>query len=337
MLHSVEPAVRGSYRAGLLRFNQFCNAVGVDEIDRMPASDSLLSVFAASAAAKVSLGTAKKWLLGIHMSHQIQGAVWLQGELTKRALAGVAKLVPPTSIKDARLPITYEHILALHDPLDLSNSRDAAVWAIASVAFWGCCRLGELVIPSVKSFNAERHVKRGPQSQIKFKHAVGDQLSYATFRIPWSKTKKREGDTIRLTDIPDVTSPVEALCNHLRVNVDVPDGAPLFAFKADGGWQAIMKDWFIAICNEIWSDAKLDAIKTGHSFRIGGATEWLLRGLDPNMVAQQGRWESSNCFWVYWRKMEQVLPIYINRTFYASASAEAQDAMRTFAVRHHLL
>ncbi|KAI0313352.1 hypothetical protein OF83DRAFT_1024155, partial [Amylostereum chailletii] len=74
----------------------------------------------------------------------------------------------------------------------------------------------------------------------------------------------------------------------------------LFAFKTEGGWAPMILPWFMKICNEIWQDAKLDCIKTGHSFRIGGATEWLLRGLEPNMVAQLGHWESDS-FLVYWR------------------------------------
>ncbi|KAI0309878.1 hypothetical protein OF83DRAFT_1179123 [Amylostereum chailletii] len=204
--------------------------------------------------------------------------------MTARVLSGVAKLVLPSSSRDQRLPITYKYIVARRDGLDLGNSRDAAVWAITSIAFWECCRLGELLIPSVNTFDAEQHVAGGTDANVKYSCAISDELPYATFRIPWTKTKHRAGAEIKLTDIPDETLPVQALRNHLRVNKDIPDGAPLFAFKTEEGWAPIILPWFKKICNKIWQDAKLDCIKTGHSFRIGRATEWLLRGLEPNML-----------------------------------------------------
>ncbi|KAI0313995.1 hypothetical protein OF83DRAFT_1165386 [Amylostereum chailletii] len=304
MISSLVPKVREYYSAGLLRFHQFCDAINM---------------------AEANLGAAKKWLCGVRSWHDIHGGGWQQRNMTARVLSGVAKLVLPSSSRDQRLPITYKYIVARRDGLDLGNSRDAAVWAITSIAFWECCRLGELLIPSVNTFDAEQHVAGGTDANVKYSCAISDELPYATFRIPWTKTKHRVGAEIKLMDIPDEMSPFQALRNHLRVNKDVPDGAPLFAFKTEEGWAPMILLWFMKICNEIWQDAKLDCIKTGHSFRIGS----------PNMVAQLGRWESDS-FLVYWRKMEKVLPIYIAWTFYSSSTAAAQEAMNAFASPHHL-
>jgi hypothetical protein len=49
---------------------------------------------------------------------------------------------------------------------------------------------------------------------------------------------------------------------------------------------------------------------TGHSFRIGGTTELLRRGVPPDVVKMAGRW-SSDSFLRYWRKKEDILPQHV--------------------------
>lgn len=48
----------------------------------------------------------------------------------------------------------------------------------------------------------------------------------------------------------------------------------------------------------------------GHGFRIGGTTHLLLHGVDPWVVMKQGRW-SSAAFLLYWRNVEEILPLFI--------------------------
>ncbi|KAF8591307.1 hypothetical protein K439DRAFT_1327278, partial [Ramaria rubella] len=45
-----------------------------------------------------------------------------------------------------RDPVTFQYINALHHHLDLTNSFGVSVFAIATITFWSCCRLGELLI-----------------------------------------------------------------------------------------------------------------------------------------------------------------------------------------------
>ncbi|KII83019.1 hypothetical protein PLICRDRAFT_119933 [Plicaturopsis crispa FD-325 SS-3] len=139
-LISCEPKTRSGYGAGLLRFTQYCDALGIPEADRMPASELLLAGFASSAAAKVSGGAADTWLAGVHKWHVIHSAPWHGGALLSAVLTGVEKCTPATSRRELRPPITFEHMQALFAGLNLKNTRDAAVWAVASVAYWACCR-----------------------------------------------------------------------------------------------------------------------------------------------------------------------------------------------------
>ena len=52
----------------------------------------------------------------------------------------------------------------------------------------------------------------------------------------------------------------------------------------------------------------------GHSFRIGGAVELLLAGVPPEVVAATGGW-TSLAFLLYWRRMEEVLPMSTSKAY----------------------
>jgi hypothetical protein len=126
---------------------------------------------------------------------------------------------------------------------------------------------------------------------ISFKKLAGGP-DYATFHVPWTKTTREVGADITITGISEPTDPVVALRHHLQANSSVSPEAPLFAFEtADGSWSPVTKGWFLERVNGIWSNVGLLNI-LGHGFRIGGATELLLQGTPPDIVATQGRWKS---------------------------------------------
>ena len=69
------------------------------------------------------------------------------------------------------------------------------------------------------------------------------------------------------------------------------------------------QDWFLDRVNEVWVAKGLEKL-SGHCFRIGGTTELLLRGMNPDVVAMLGSWES-RAFLKYWPKIEQILPVFV--------------------------
>lgn len=141
-LHSLDVDTRSNYGAGLLRFTQFCDRISISEDKRMPASGDLLSAFVADASGTVSDSTVNNWLSGIHYWHIVNGADWhgSSSELLRHMRRGLSRLVPPSSKRVCRPPVTLEAFTQLRDGLDLSNSFDISVFAIACVAFWCCCR-----------------------------------------------------------------------------------------------------------------------------------------------------------------------------------------------------
>ncbi|KAJ7145141.1 DNA breaking-rejoining enzyme [Mycena crocata] len=333
MLLGLDENTRSNYGAGLLRYTQYCDTLSISEEARMPASAHLLVMFASDAAGYNSHKTVSNWLAGLKVWHDINGAEWNgDSPQMKRVKTGIKKLVPPTSIQPKRPPVTIEHMYALYITLDLSNCHDAAIWAVACIAFWGCCRLGELLPSSQVAFHPSRHVTRG--EEIHWETDEGRAVSTG-FHIPWTKVTKEEGADLCISEPESGLSTQYAMRQHLHANSKVPAHASLFAYeKKAGGYHNMTKTEYLARVNGIWQAKGLLKVN-GHSARIGGATELLLRGVHPDVVAQQGRW-SSHSFLLYWRKIQSILPLFINREFAANRVAQASKGMGEFIKKYGL-
>ncbi|KAJ6631653.1 hypothetical protein B0H10DRAFT_1938483 [Mycena sp. CBHHK59/15] len=133
----------------------------------------------------------------------------------------------------------------LYSTLDLTNCRDAAVWAVVCVAFWGCCRLGELLPTNQVSFHPSHHVTRGEEVMLELNdngkaHSTG-------FHIPWSKVTKEEGADICVSEPEPGISTQYAMRQHLHANKNVPLHVSLFAYETDtGGHHNLTKTEYLA-------------------------------------------------------------------------------------------
>ncbi|KAG1867443.1 DNA breaking-rejoining enzyme [Suillus tomentosus] len=311
-----------NYGAGLLHFHQYCDSRSIPENNRMPASDHLLASFIASWARKVAAMMAQNWLAGLHFWHNLHGAPWFGHSLSK--------VVPDSSKCPRQPPVMLDHIHALFCRLDLSNAFDMSMFAVTCVTFWCCCRLGELVIDSVSSFDPVRHVSRSTKIRH---HALQNQIPFIVFHIPWTKTTHGDGTNIVASKIDDLTNPVTALNHHLSANSAIPPTAPFFTYEtARGGWMPMTRPWFLAHCNWIWRDAWLLELM-GHCFRIGGASELLLRGIPLDVVAMQGHWKS-RAFLDYWCKIESILPLFVTSSFMDARISLIHSLMDLYARRY---
>ena len=118
------------------------------------------------------------------------------------------------------------------------------------------------------------------------------------------------------------------------MNPDLPDYAPFFAFRSSSGFTIPVKSSFLSLCSSIWLTAGLPPVH-GHSFRIGGATELLMAGVAPEVVARQGGW-TSLAFLLYWRKLEQILPMNITDTYKKKRLQELALEMDSFRSRNNI-
>ncbi|KAG1804573.1 hypothetical protein EV424DRAFT_1474442 [Suillus variegatus] len=304
------------------------------QTERMPAAEALLSQFMAAFTGTTSAKTLNNWLAGLQFWHIINGAQWQGAQLLHHTHHGFSKMVPSSSRRTKCPPITIDALCILFDNLDLTLPFDAAVCAVALIAFWCCCRLGELVIPSINIFDPSKHVSRSVTPISSFEVLDKHNSQAAVFHIPWTKTTMEQGTDISLTSREHRTCPLRALERHLLINSDIPEGAPLFAYLTDSGWSPMMRPAFLARCNEIWMSQGFPNMP-GHTFHIRGAMELLLQGVHPDVVSTQGRW-SSDAFLEYWCHIDTILPLFITSSANTQRLADIDLVMDSFAQRHHL-
>ena len=136
------PSTRSTYAAGILRFNEFCDIWKVSEEARMPASPALLAAFVGQVRGRYAGGTVRTWLSGIRAWHVMHQADW-HGDHEWVHNARISANKEGTLFKrPLRAPVSIEHLRVLHNALDLSDPLHAAIWAVATVTFFGCRRLG---------------------------------------------------------------------------------------------------------------------------------------------------------------------------------------------------
>nr|GAT47473.1 DNA breaking-rejoining enzyme [Mycena chlorophos] len=314
ILNSLKDSSLSTYAAGPKRFTQYCDRAGIPEELRMPAEPFLLACFLADSIGKHGLSSAKNWLNGVAFWHHVNFAPWSGSDVcVKKVLRAVDK--DKKFVRPPRGPILAEHMRCLRSNLDLSSPRDAAFWSLATSAFYGCRRLGELTVPSVKAFDKRYHASRtAPISSSSL-----DGRDFLSIHLPWSKSTREAGVSLILTSTHDDLCPVWAWHNHTRVNHSPSADTPLFAYRDAASWKPIVKTSFLSFISNLFRTAKLEQV-FGHSFRVGGTLFWLSLGLEPEMVMKIGGW-SSNCFLIYWRKLESVLPPAISRALDKSFSA----------------
>ncbi|KAF9030725.1 hypothetical protein BDZ89DRAFT_1159244 [Hymenopellis radicata] len=222
---------------------------------------------------------------GIRAFHIANGEEWFESQTLKQVLEGVKK-ERPREKKTVRPPVTLRRLQILVEGLDANNGKDNCVAAMATMAFYGQCRLGELMpdSPNREKFEEQNFPK--------------------SLHLPWTKTKKEEGEDVTICAQRGTTDPIAALNHHTMMN-DVEGGEMLASFIDERGQRKVLtKRAFLLRCNEIWLKEGLSRL-TGHSFRIGGTTYFLLKGKDPNVVKALGRW-SSDAFLRYWRQLDQL-------------------------------
>ncbi|KAJ3974116.1 hypothetical protein EV361DRAFT_794934 [Lentinula raphanica] len=323
-------STKTSYGAGILRFNQFCDLMGVEENLRMPADETLLIGFVGHYMGSKSGSCIRSWLSAIQAWHTLAGAPWpSDSKLLKLARKGAR--IAGTKFKRAqRNPITLAHLLALYSSIDFSNSFHSAIWAVACVAFWGCRRLGELTIPSQNGFNPKYHASRS--TEFKITRNSDNTLRSISFHIPWTKSTQEEGATVVGT--AQINSlgpfcPVTAVSNYLKANPRIPDNFSLFAYvDADDKPRNMVKSSFLSFCDKIWKSKNMENVQ-GHSFRIGGAVELLLAGVTPEVVAAIGGW-TSLAFLLYWRRFEDILPTHILKAYGDTEISRLKDTIENY-------
>lgn len=309
-----------SYGSGLRKFHLFCDVFSIPEADRLPASFKLLHSFVLWTTAEpdpnlgpategmvfepVAVSVARKYLAAVRAWHLAQGwpAPLKDDDMTRInwSLRGIDNIGGGKRKRPPRPPVTVSMLSALKTTLELDKPFDACIWAIAACGFWGMMRFGEVSVNARSDFTGTRHLKR---SDVIF---AADERGnpYARLDLPSAKTAKPgEIQHVYLVQEGHVC-PLDALRNLARV---VPAAAddPLFSWRdSSGEVRPMVKARALERINSIlqawgWGNA------FGHSFRIGGASLYLARKVDPEIVRLAGRWKSL-AYEAYIRAFEQI-------------------------------
>jgi hypothetical protein len=289
------------YSGSIKQFLRFCDAERVPSHLRFPADEFVLCAFAASSCGRHAGGTPRSRLSALKAWHIAHNVKWNGSARLQFVLNGVRNCAPSSSRRPPRPPVNSTMLSQLIQNLDLSSPLDAAVAACAVTAFWGQCRIGELLPISPSLTPSLPLPSRGD-----FRRSLRNPHSYV-LHLPVTKTH-RNGEDVVLVDQSNPINPISLLKSHFRVN-NVQNDQFLFSFISDHGSSILSKTLFLERCNAIWSVLGYPRT-TGHCFRIGGTTELLILGTPPDVVKATGRW-SSDSFLRYWRSLEEIAPRYI--------------------------
>jgi hypothetical protein len=158
---------------------------------------------------------------------------------------------------------------------------------MASCAFWGMMRFGEVLVRSRANFNGTKHLK---QADVLFNRDLNGK-HYTRLNLPSAKTAATgEIQSIFLVEQQGLY-PLDALENLARV---VPAGPndPLFSWMdGRGNIHPMVRDTALDKINTIIMSCGWGTM-FGHSFRISGASVFLAQGVSLEIVRITSRWKS---------------------------------------------
>ena len=206
--------------------------------------------------------------------------------ILRRVQAGISRARLGTTSARVRLPITPPLLRQICRCLEATmHSERVVLWAICSLAFFGCFRLGELLLESSPSFDRRRHLAWGDI-------AVDNQANPRMLRIHLKQSKTdqfgRGADVVVGRTGRDLC-PVAAVLGYIAIRGSQP--GPFFLNPRG---QPITKAHFVGEVRIIIGSLGFPQEQfAGHSFRIGAATSAALAGMEDSSIQLLGRWSSA--------------------------------------------
>ena len=298
------PSTLKSYGSGLASFLRFCDENGIPEHHRIPCSQDTLAGFIVSLTGTFSGSAISGYVAGVRAWHIIHRHQWAVDQTELQALLkGAENLAPESSKRPARQPFTPDLIICLRNAMDLSSPLDAAVFACLTTCFYTCARLGEFTVPNLASFQVSRHIT---PAGVQVKEDREGRTVHAFF-LPCTKSSPT-GEEVFWAHQDGLSDPLWAWQNHCTVN-EPPQNTHLFSYRYGAGHRPLTKSAFLKRISAVTRTLGLLPLQ-GHSLRIGGTLEYLLRGVPFDVVKSIGRW-ASDAFTRYLREHAQVLAPYL--------------------------
>jgi hypothetical protein len=289
-----------AYTTSFQRFTAFCTTIGFLVTPSSPVPEQILCQFICSLAASRSGQYIRNELAAIQAFHIINNLPFPDSVRLRYLLKAANKLTPSLSCRSPRQAVSISMLDFLSTALTLSSPFDICCFAVACTAFWGQARLGELLPSSISKLDSSRY------PDLSNLQPPSTPAGSRTLRIPFSKTTGSAGASLFLCRQHGPSDAILALSRHISLNS--PATGPLFSFRRNNILHPLTKSHFLSRVTSLLEPAGFPHI-SGHSFRIGGTTELLLRKVDPQVVRVMGRW-SSDSFLRYWRSIDLLAPLH---------------------------
>ncbi|GAA5955825.1 hypothetical protein JCM8115_004333 [Rhodotorula mucilaginosa] len=327
VLHSsVQKQTATAYGRSVRSYIEFCEKERIPPAERFPAQSKVVEAFLASFVGIRRAATVSAYYGGLKFWHAIHSlGPPLQDGMWRRVMRGLVAQQPPA--KNLRPPATYRDLIVIREALDLEEPEDACLWAAATCAFFAMARPGDVTLENRRAtiLDPKKHFT-GVSCKIIDESA--DFPACIELSLPFDKAEGYKGETLIIVGqkIDPRICPLEAMRNHRRVNNPGPQDF-LFASRPrnPSGWgeglYPLTGDWFRNRINSILTSANRSPLN-GHSWRIGGATFYLLAGVHPDFIRVIGRWKS-DAFYRYWRKIKAIAAKYLTD----AALVDAEDHM----------
>ncbi|KAK4701677.1 hypothetical protein P7C70_g4547, partial [Phenoliferia sp. Uapishka_3] len=344
----------------ILRYLAFCEEHAIAPKDIFPAQEDNVFMFLSTLGGLLRMPTIGAYANSIRFWHTLHGLDFSLSDERFRVLKqGLVQVQPGP--QDARPPLYTLDLLVLREGLlrDVADPEHAlqkpeadCIWAAATGAFHGMARSCDVTVAAQGLFDPQFDLAA---SAVKFYKASPDFAEHVTLALPFDKVKRRQGAVlylVRQASDPRL-DPVQAMAAHFQSNgleaKEPQDGEPkppeVFAFSYRAtrnsktlkkGVQRIVKvgdlitltnSHFIKVVNAYLEAAGRGRV-WGHSFRIGGATMYLLAGKHIDSIRVIGRW-SSNAFDRYWRDIKMIAANHLADAEYVTAQSDAPVSIST--------
>ncbi|PBK65264.1 hypothetical protein ARMSODRAFT_1052750 [Armillaria solidipes] len=229
------PGTMKGHTSGIRQFVDFCRRKAIPRNERFPVSETLLCRFAASYKGIMTADAVRNKLYGVRTLHIFHNLPYNDGILLKYTLEGIDKATPESSRKPPRPPITIEMITMLHDDLDLFDNTDSAVLALATTAFFGQIRLGEL-FPDAQDIRKFKGKYNPVLKDLAQPHSAHGSRK---LHLPWTKTKKNRGEDVILCKQNGAADPINAMLHHIHKN-RLSENSPIASYIAPNGQRMAM-------------------------------------------------------------------------------------------------
>lgn len=275
-----------TYEVHRKSYMKFCSLMGYVPV---PAPTEVICRYVAWLSEKLCYGSIKQYLNIIRIMHLELGYKnpLLEDFKLTSVLRGVRRTLGDSVTR--KEPITPNMLTAVLRALNLDNLRDSAIWAAATVAFFGMLRRSNVTPASVALFDPSRHLRR--KDVVLLKECV--QVT-----IRWSKTNQFRNRVLTLP-LPRIAGhplcPFSAVARHFELTRFAADVGP--AFVTNSG--PLVTDEFIKTIKQVLTQQGYDASSiSGHSFRRGGATFAFQCGVPTLSIKHMGDWVS-DCYQIY--------------------------------------